>query len=97
MQTKVVDELFEAYFEKEEDITKREVLQARGEKAGLKREEIRAWLEEDGGGKEVDQEVAEARGNAVSGVPHFLVQGKYEISGAQDPEVFKSIFEKVGE
>lgn len=92
----MVDALFEAYFEKEKDITTYEVLTEAGVKAGLGDEqEVKAWLEGGEGGKEVDAEVNEARRNGVSGVPNFTLQGKYEIGGAQDPEAFVRIFEKI--
>ena len=83
------------YFEKEGDITSKEVLIQVGVKAGLMEEEVRAWLESGEGGDEVDQEVEQARRKGVSGVPHFTLQGKYEIEGARDPEAFVKIFEKV--
>ncbi|KAL8959017.1 MAG: hypothetical protein Q9183_005717 [Haloplaca sp. 2 TL-2023] len=95
MQTKVVEELFRAYFEEEKDITSHEVLQAAAVKAGLPETETKEWLGSDKGGKEVDKEVKEAQMMAVSGVPHFTLQGKYEIGGAQDPEAFVQIFEKI--
>lgn len=91
----MVDALFEAYFEKEKDITTNEVLTEAGVQAGLAEEEVKAWLKGGDGGKEVDAEVAEARKNGVSGVPHFTLQGKYDIGGAQDPEAFVNIFEQV--
>lgn len=95
MQTKVAQELFKRYFEQEEDITSHSVLQAAAEKAGLEAAETKEWLESDKGGKEVDKEVVEAQMKAVSGVPHFTLQDKYEIGGAQDPEAFVQIFERI--
>ncbi|KAL8865691.1 MAG: hypothetical protein Q9174_006753 [Haloplaca sp. 1 TL-2023] len=95
MQTKVVEELFRAYFEEEKDITSHEVLQAAAVKSGLSEIETKEWLGSDKGGNEVDKEVNEAQMMAVSGVPHFTLQGKYEIGGAQDPEAFMQIFEKI--
>lgn len=95
MQTKVAEELFKRYFEQEEDITSHSVLQAAAEKAGLEGPETKEWLESDKGGKEVDKEVAEAQMKAVSGVPHFTLQDKHEIGGAQDPEAFVQIFERI--
>ena len=95
MQARVVEELFEAYFEKEEDISAPNVLQTRGLKAGLAEEEVRTWLESGGGGKEVDAEVEKARRRGISGVPHFTVQGEFEIAGAEAPESFVRVFEKV--
>lgn len=53
------------------------------------------WLNSDKGGPEVDKEVEVAKKNAVSGVPNFTVQGKYEVGGAQDPSVFIELFEKI--
>ena len=94
-QTKVVEELFRNYFEEEKDITSHEVLGRAGVKAGLAEEDVKEWLGSDKGGKEVDKEVMEAQMKDVSGVPHFTLQGKYEIGGAQDPEEFVKIFERL--
>lgn len=41
MQNNVVEQLFEAYFEKEEDITSHEVLVRRAVRAGLEEEEVK--------------------------------------------------------
>ena len=71
MQTKTIEQLFNAYFEKNEDITDREVLIARGVKAGLDETEAREWMESDKGGKEVDKEVTQAQEKFISGVPNF--------------------------
>ena len=95
MQTKVVETLFESYFENEQDITSHEVLEAAGVKAGLQPEEVQEWLRSDKGGKEVDKEVTSAQMKNISGVPNFTLQGMYEIGGAQDPENFVRIFEKI--
>ena len=95
MQTKVVEELFGRYFEKEQDITSKEMLVEAGVKSGLPEKEVREWLESDKGGKEVDREVMEAQMKEISGVPHFTFQKKYEMGGAQDPEEFVQVFERV--
>lgn len=97
VQTRVVEELFTSYFEKERDITSHDVLREAGVKAGLTKEEVTDWLQSDKGGSEVDKEVAEAQMRAVSGVPNFMLQGKYEIGGAQDAEAFVKVFERVKE
>lgn len=99
MQNRVVDQLFAAYFENEEDITDRDVLSACAVRAGLPKEQVRQWLKEGSnvGGDVVDREVEEARARGVSGVPNFTLQGKYSIGGAQDPEAFVKTFEKIKE
>ena len=97
MQTRVVEELFKSYFENEGDITDHEMLQAAGVKAGLDAIDVKEWLNSDKGGPQVDREVQEAQVRGVSGVPNFVMQGKYEIGGAQDAENFVKVFERVKE
>ncbi|EKG22410.1 hypothetical protein MPH_00144 [Macrophomina phaseolina MS6] len=95
MQTRVVEELFRAYFENEQDITDANVLREAAVRAGLEEGEVKAWLEGGKGGKEVDREVQEAQARFVSGVPHFTINGKWEIGGAEDAESFLEVFEEV--
>ncbi|PGH17301.1 hypothetical protein AJ79_01185 [Helicocarpus griseus UAMH5409] len=96
LQTPVVEELFTAYFENEEDITAREVLVRAGVRAGLEEAEVKKWLESGEGGEVVDREVEEARGRRfVTGVPHFTIQGKYVIEGAEGPGEFLEVFERI--
>lgn len=97
MQTRVVEELFNAYFENEEDITDVEVLVGRGVRAGLEEGEVREWLESGKGGEEVDREVEEARRRFVTGVPNFTVNGRWEVQGAEEPGAFLRVFEEVKE
>ena len=95
VQTRVVEELFRSYFENEQDVTNHEVLKEAGVKAGLPPQEVEAWLASDEGGKEVDREVQEAQAKTIGGVPNFTIQGKYAVRGAQDPEAFVQIFERI--
>lgn len=95
MQTKVVEQLFNAYFEKEEDITDREVLIARSVMGGLEDAEVREWLENGTGGLEVDEEVAQAQHRPITGVPNFTINGKYEIAGAEEGGTFLQAFAQI--
>ncbi|KAF4632053.1 hypothetical protein G7Y89_g6069 [Cudoniella acicularis] len=95
IQTRVVEELFAAYFENEGDITSHETLKNAGIKAGLEEKEVIKWLESDEGGPAVDKEVEAASRNQISGVPNYTIQGKYVVGGAQDPGVFLRLFEKI--
>ncbi|KAF3343319.1 hypothetical protein VdG2_08533, partial [Verticillium dahliae VDG2] len=65
-------------------------------KGGLEAGEVRAWLESDGGGAQVDREVQEAYALGVSGVPHFVVDGQ-QLGGAQDVEAFVEVFANIKE
>ncbi|KAL8824248.1 MAG: hypothetical protein Q9191_005186 [Dirinaria sp. TL-2023a] len=94
-QTKVVEALFAAYFENEQDITSHEVLKAAATESGIEAQEVDGWLKGNDGGDQVDKEVTEAQIHGISGVPNFTVQDQYEVGGAQDPEAFVQIFEKI--
>ncbi|KAI9805761.1 MAG: hypothetical protein M1833_005254 [Piccolia ochrophora] len=94
-ETRLVEELFAAYFESERDITDHDVLVAAAVRAGIEEGEARGWVDGDEGGEKVDEEARRAARRMISGVPHFTIQGKYELGGAQEPEAFLEIFEKV--
>jgi len=94
-QIRVVEELFAAYFEKEQDITSHEMLKAAAVRAGIKETEVDGWLKSDDGGEAVDKAVMEARMQGISGVPNYTLQGKYELGGAQDADAFVRAFEQV--
>ncbi|KAL6707581.1 hypothetical protein ACN47E_003930 [Coniothyrium glycines] len=95
VQTRVVEELFAAYFENEKDITSRETLTEAGVKAGLSEAEVSDWLESGKGGPEVDKEVQNAVRQNISGVPNFTINDQFEIGGAQEPAAFVQLFERV--
>ncbi|OSS49204.1 hypothetical protein B5807_05404 [Epicoccum nigrum] len=95
MQTRVVEELFNAYFENEKDITTHEILIEAGTKAGLEEKEIKEWLDSGKGGEEVDKEVMDARLQNISGVPNFTINDRFEIGGAQEPAAFVQLFERL--
>lgn len=93
LQTRTVEELFMAYFENEEDITSHDVLLKAAVRAGLDEAEVKGWLGSNAGGDLIDKEVRVAQLHGINGVPNFTINGKYEISGAQDPKEFTKIFE----
>ena len=95
VQTAVVNALFKSYFENEGDITSHAMLTQAGVSGGLDETEVTQWLESDQGGAQVDKEVKEAKMRGVSGVPNFILQGKYEIGGAQEAESFVRVFERI--
>lgn len=95
VQTRVVEELFAAYFENEKDITSHDVLVDAGVKAGLNAAEVKEWLGSGKGGPEVDKEVQEAYEQSISGVPNFTIQDQFEIGGAQEPADFVQLFERI--
>ncbi|KFH48251.1 hypothetical protein ACRE_008790 [Hapsidospora chrysogenum ATCC 11550] len=93
----VVREIMRMYFEEEGDITAEEDLVGAAERAGLDADEARGWLREGKGGKEVDREVAEAYAMGVTGVPHFVINDRFEVHGAEDVPVFLEQFRRAKE
>jgi predicted DsbA family dithiol-disulfide isomerase len=69
-------------------------LQGLGEQAGLSAEAVRELLAGDGYADEVRRDVAEARELQISGVPFFLLDRAYAISGAQEGALFSQAIER---
>lgn len=97
VQEKLMAALMASYFEEGGDITNRENLLDASVKAGLERREAEAWLEEGKGGEGVDREVEEAYARGIRGVPHFIINNRYEIGGAQEVEAFLADFVRAKE
>ena len=90
-----MDRLFEAYFERDADITDRAMLQAQSVAAGMDSNEVAGYLGSDDGGKEVDEQAKAARNGSGFGVLRYTVQGRYHIDGAEDPSAFLDVFQRV--
>ncbi|WP_090608991.1 DsbA family oxidoreductase [Parapedobacter koreensis] len=86
--------LFHAHFTEGKNIGDRETLIALGKTAGLEEAAIIAMLDSDQYGYEVAQDIQEARNIGIRGVPFFVLNRKYAVSGAQPPEVFLQTLEK---
>ncbi len=92
-QDAVVQALFDAYFLEAQDIGDHEVLGAAAERAGLDPEEVRAYLAGDEDLETVRGEDAQARRIGIQGVPTYVLNGKYVLSGAHPPEVLFNMFD----
>lgn len=94
-QNKTMLGLWRRYFEQEVDITELDVLVETGVEAGLgSAEEVRKYLESGDDGREVDILAEEARQKGISGVPHYEIQGTWEVSGAQESQAFETLFKR---
>lgn len=88
----VAVEVMGMYFERGGDITSLDDLSRAAERAGMDADKVKTWLEGEDGGEEVDDEVVEARRMGISGVPRYVINGKYVVDGAQDVSVFLEQF-----
>ena len=86
IQDAVKERLFRAYFTDGEAIGEPEVLVRLAGEAGLDPEQVRATLATDAHADAVRADEAEARENGISGVPFFVLGGRYAVSGAQPAE-----------
>ena len=91
-QDEVVAELFRAYFEEGLDIGDLDALVACAVRAGIEEASTRAFLLSDDGRQEVVASDVHARRLDINGVPCFIVNRKYAVSGAQPPSAFVEVF-----
>ena len=94
-QNAVVDALFRGYFEEGADIGSIAALVRLAEEAGLHREVVERFLRSDEGTAEVKAEEAAGHRLGIRGVPYFVVNGTYAISGAQPVETFVSSLKRI--
>lgn len=95
LQSEFQERLFRAYFTEGLLVSDPEVLAQLGEEVGLDADEVRDAFADEQYGEAVEQDITRARMLGVNGVPFFLVEEKYGISGAQSADVFVSALEQV--
>jgi predicted DsbA family dithiol-disulfide isomerase len=91
-QDETVGELFKAYFEEGLDIGELDTLVDIAQRAGLDGQATRHFLISEGGRQEVVASDVYARRLGINGVPCFIVNRKYAVSGAQPPSAFVEVF-----
>lgn len=91
-QDAVVDQLFKGYFEEGLDIGSTAGLTQLSERAGLKADQ---FLKSEEGVAEVKAEESVGHTLGIRGVPYFVLDKTYGMSGAQPVEVFVAALEKV--
>jgi predicted DsbA family dithiol-disulfide isomerase len=89
-QDRIVDALFKANFEEGKNVGDHSVLLDIAEKAGLDRTVIAALLASDADGDLIVAEIEAAQKMGVTGVPFFIFDQQYAVSGAQTPDVIAS-------
>lgn len=84
-----------AYFEDTKHLNKIEELYKIGTDFGWNSEKVDAILNDEKIAYDVKSEIAYYQGRGVSGVPFFVINDKYGISGAQPTEVFLEALQSV--
>ncbi|OON67713.1 DsbA family protein [Hymenobacter sp. CRA2] len=89
------ERLFAAYFTEGLNIDDADTLTRLGTDIGLDADAVRTMLASDQYAQEVRVDEYHARQIGVRGVPYFVFNDKYAVSGAQPAELFQEVLEKV--
>lgn len=94
LQLEMKNRLFEAFFTEGKNIDNTETLIALAKEIGLNVEEVKTVLESNKYADAVRADAQESQQLGVRGVPFFVFDRKYAISGAQAPEGFLETLKK---
>lgn len=88
------ERLFKAYFMEGINMEDNASLIKIGKDIGLDETEVKSMLESEAFKAEVRKDIEEANKVGVTGVPFFVFNNKYAVSGAQDSKVFLDVLNK---
>ncbi len=94
-QEELVERLFQAYFTEGANIGDRKQLAEIAVEVGLDRAEVEEFLAGEDLKEEILAEDLFARQQGIQGVPCFIFDGRYAVSGAQDPEVLMKVMDSL--
>lgn len=97
VQDQMKERVFKAYYTDGKDVSNIDTLVQLAAEVGLDEAETRKVLEENIFAKEVLADQEQAYQIGVQGVPFYVFNNKYAVSGAQPPETFAQVLEKVWE
>lgn len=86
VQNDVVERLFKAYFLDGEDLTKAETLVRISDEAGMQSDLVEQLLETETDLDKTEAQVARAHESGITGVPCFIIDGRFVLAGAEKPE-----------
>ncbi|MFF1879014.1 DsbA family protein [Leifsonia sp. NPDC058230] len=94
-QLEMAERLFKAYFTEGRHIGRIEDLGDLAADIGLDRDAVVASLESEEFLSDVRADQGLAQEYGIQGVPFFVIEGRYGVSGAQDPATFAQVLEQV--
>jgi predicted DsbA family dithiol-disulfide isomerase len=94
VQDAVVERLYRAHLGEKRSIFDHASLADIGAEAGLDRDEVLRMLQGNDYAEAVEADLNEARELRVNGVPFFVLDNRYAVSGAQSPDVFAGALEQ---
>ena len=94
LQLEMKERLLAAYFVRSEHVGHIDELVRLAAEVGLDADEAREVLDDGRYAADVAADIAQARAYGIQGVPFFVVEGRYGVSGAQEASVFVEVLEK---
>ena len=91
----LAEKLFYAHHVDCADIGDLDVLLSIAAEAGMDDADLKARLRDEQAEASVSQQVEEARGQGVTGVPFFIINGRFGISGAQPADSLVAAFDQI--
>lgn len=86
---------YAAHFSEGEILSDTDTIVRLAQEIGLDGVEVRRIIENDENIEKVNQDIAESRTVGVQGVPFFVFDNKYAVSGAQPVQAFNQVLDKV--
>ena len=97
LQDALKQKLLEAYFTEGRDVADHATLVEIAAGVGMDRDRVSADLAGTRGLAETRDEIRDGIEMGISAVPTFVIDGQWSIPGAQDPETFLRVFERLAE
>ncbi|HEY6799401.1 MAG TPA: DsbA family oxidoreductase [Agromyces sp.] len=97
MQLELKERLLKAYFVEGGRVNRIDELVAYAEEVGLDPDDARDALDSGRYATAVQADIAQAVAYGINGVPFFVFEGKYGVSGAQPAEVFSQVLSQVAD
>ena len=97
LQLQLSERLFRAYFTEGRHVGRVDELIELASEVGIDSDAARDALESGRYADDVQADIAQAGAYGINGVPFFVFEGKYGVSGAQPAEVFSQVLTQVAE
>ena len=95
VQAQVAEALFHSYFTEAQNMNDTKLLEEIGIANGIPAERLDGFFSGEDGKKEVREMEQWAQSAGITGVPAFIINDKYLVSGAQPAEAFQQVFSQV--
>lgn len=93
----VVARLYRIYFAEGGNLGDMGQLACIAGEAGMNGSEVLGWLKTDVDRDEIEAEVRDAQRIGITGVPCIIIENKYAVTGAQEPETLAAAFREIAQ